>query len=124
MFDGMEHVAKRIVDKVIDTYGDNLAERGEGTIVVESRWMKDMQQEIIGALTDYEYERLEAERPRAFTRMLRLEQRVISLEKENAALRGEHRVAGSAFRGSDNGALDLSNPPSGGSAVQGKASND
>ena len=87
MFGGMVHIAKRIVDKVIDTYGDNLQEREDGAIVVESKWMKDMQQVIMGVLTDYECERLENEEPRAFARMARLEQRVISLEKENAALR-------------------------------------
>jgi hypothetical protein len=61
----MEHIAKRIVDMVIDTYVDNLAERKDGTIVIESQWMKDMRQAIISAITDYECERLENERPRA-----------------------------------------------------------
>ena len=86
MFDGMEHIAKRIVDEVIDTYGDNLAEREDGAIVVESQWMKDMQQAIIGAITDYECERLENKRPRAAAQMARLQERVIRLEKENAAM--------------------------------------
>jgi uncharacterized protein (UPF0335 family) len=89
MFDGMErveHIAKRIVDKVIDTYVDNLAEREDGAIVVESQWMKDMRQAIIGEITGCECEGLENEWPQAAAQIARLQERVIRLEKENAVM--------------------------------------
>lgn len=86
MFDGMEHIAKRIVDKVIDTYVDNLAEREDGAIVIESKWMKDMQQAIISAITDYDCGAVQRGTGMTTYAIARLQERVIRLEKENAAM--------------------------------------
>lgn len=86
MFDGMEHIAKRIVDKVIDTYVDNLAEREDGAIVIESKWMKDMQQAIISAITDYDCGAVQRGADMTTCAIARLQERVIRLEKENAAM--------------------------------------
>jgi len=42
----LDMVVARIIDVVLDTYGDNLSTREDETIVVESRWKADMEKAV------------------------------------------------------------------------------